>query len=109
VAKAAALQQQLPAKTQRFIAQFEAWLDTKVTEDQHYEFRVHLIPKMGPKTEADLALTYVRADDLSEEQREAMAGIGKTGTVIVREQIRDVANVDKLRPAQAAGPASTAR
>ena len=102
VARAAATQQQLPSKTRRFIAAFESSLDPKVMDDQHYEFRVHLLPKLGAKTEADLALTYVRMSDLSEEQREALADIGKTGTVIVREQIRDVASADKLRPTKAA-------
>jgi hypothetical protein len=101
-ARAAAMQQQLPSKTKRFITQFEAGLEQKVVEDQRYEFRVHLIPKTGAKTDADLALTFVRESDLSDEQREALADIGKTGTVIVREQIRDVANADKLRPTQAA-------
>lgn len=102
VAQAAALQQQLPAKTRRFISQFESSLDPKVTDDQHYEFRVHLIPKLGAKSEADLALTYVRMSDLSGEQQEALADIGKTGTVIVREQIREVVNANTVRATQAA-------
>lgn len=57
MARAAAMQQQLPSKTRRFISQFESSLDPKVMDDQHYEFRVHLIPKLGAKSEADLALT----------------------------------------------------
>jgi hypothetical protein len=100
-ARAVAMRRQVPSKTGRFIAQFESMLEPKVIEDQRYEFRVHLIPKVGAKTDADLALTYVRAADLPAEQREALAEIGKTGTVIVREQIRDVASADKLRPRQA--------
>jgi hypothetical protein len=98
----AAVQQQLPSKTRQFITRFQADLDSKVIDDQRFEFRVHLIPKTGAKAEADVALTYVRETDLSEEQRQALADIGRTGTVIVREQIRDVANADKLKPAQAA-------
>jgi hypothetical protein len=101
-ARIAAAQQRLPKRTKHFLASFQAGLDPAIVDDQRYEFRVHLIPKTGPKTDADVALTFVRATDLSDDQRQALADIGKTGTVIVREQIRDVVNADKMKPSEAA-------
>lgn len=97
----AAAQQRLPRKTKRFLADYQAGLDPAVRDDQRYEFRVHLIPKASAKTDADVAMTFVRIEDLSEEQRRALAAIGDTGTVVVREQIRDVANADKMKPGEA--------
>jgi len=97
----AAAQLSVPKATKRFIAAFQADLDPTVREDPRYEFRIHLIPKIGAKTEADVAMTFVRADELSDEQRAALADIGHTGTVVVRERIRDVANADKMKPTEA--------
>jgi len=97
----AAAQQRLPRNTKRFLADFQADLDPAVRNDLRYEFRVHLIPKTGAKTDADVALTFVRTEELSDEQRGALANIGNLGTVVVREQIRDVANADKMKPGEA--------
>lgn len=101
-ARIAAAQQKLPARTKRFLAEFHAGLDPTTRDDPRYEFRVHLIPKTGPKSDADVAMTFVRADELSDDQRRALADIGNTGTVVVRDQIRDVANADKMKPGEAA-------
>jgi hypothetical protein len=97
----AAAQLSVPKATKRFIAAFQADLTLAVREDLRYEFRIHLIPKMGTKTDADVAMTFVRSDELSDEQRMALADIGHTGTVVVRERIRDVANADKMKPTEA--------
>lgn len=101
-ARLAAAQQRLPSKTKLFLTQFESDLSPTVRDDPRYEFRVHLVRRMGPKTDADLAVTFVRADELSEDERRAIYDANKRGTVIVREHYRDVVNVDKLKPGQAA-------
>ena len=67
-------------------------------EDPRYEFRVHLIPKVGPKSEADVALSFVRRDELTEDEVNTIARLGKTGTVFVREKDRQVANAGLLKP-----------
>jgi hypothetical protein len=100
-ARLARAQTKLPAKTRDVIARFEADLDPVIVEDSHYEFRVHLVPKTGPKSEADLAVSFVRLDDLTEEQREVFAQLGRTGTVIVRERLREVSNAGKMKPGMA--------
>src|SRR5207248_965468 len=60
-------------------------------------FRLHLVPKVGPKAEADLALTFIREDAIEAEQLELLAGLSR-GTVIVREQVRGVANLNLMKP-----------
>jgi hypothetical protein len=75
--------------------------DDTAAADQRFEFRLHLVPKQGPRPEADVSLTFLREEDLSEEQREALAALD-SGTVIVRERHRPVSNVDKMKPGEAA-------
>jgi hypothetical protein len=93
------LRSQLPASTRDYLARFEAGLDPAIVSDRRFEFRINLIPKLGSKTDADQALTFVRETDLSEDQKAAMEGLGKSGTVVIREQYRAVSNAGMLRPA----------
>ncbi|HEX9679782.1 MAG TPA: DUF3644 domain-containing protein [Candidatus Saccharimonadales bacterium] len=90
----------LPRSARDFIARFEQDLDASVINDNRYEFRLHLVPKLGPKAEADRALTFVRESDLSEEERQTLSQLGRAGRVIVREQVRPVVSADLLRPSQ---------
>jgi hypothetical protein len=96
------LTNELPKDTRDFIARFEADLDSSITEDQRYEFRIALVPKLGPKGAADAALTFVREDELTEEEKRTLEGLGKSGRVVVREQTRPVASAGLMRPAIAA-------
>jgi Protein of unknown function (DUF3644) len=95
-------QQKLPKATRDFLTQFEQGMSPSITQDHRYEFRVRLIPKLGTKTDADLALTFVRESDLSEDERLLIESLERSGTVIVREQIRSVSNENHLTPTQAA-------
>lgn len=101
-AKFKELREQLPRTTRDTIARFETDLDQNILVDQRYEFRVNLIPKTGPKGEADRAFTFVRYDDLDPEGKKAYQKLGQAGQVVVREQIRSVSNSDKLKPSQVA-------
>lgn len=92
----------LPMDVRHLISAAEEGVDAGVLEDLRYEFRVHLVPKVGPKTEADLSLSFVREEDLTEEDRTVLASLGRTGTVIVRERQRGVANHGLMRPKAAA-------
>jgi hypothetical protein len=76
--------------------------DPALAGDQRYEFRLHLVPKQGPRAEDDVSLTFLREEELSEEQRSALAGLDAKGMVIVRERHRPVSNVDKMKPGEAA-------
>ncbi len=93
----------LPKKARDFLARFEADLDPSIANDQRYEFRINLVPKLGPKTAAERALTFVRESDLKPEERAALATLGRTGSVIIREQTRPVASADMFRRLRCSG------
>jgi Protein of unknown function (DUF3644) len=96
------LRRELPRDTRDFIAGFESDLDASITADQRYEFRITLVPKLGPKSEADSAMTFVREDELTEEQRRTLRDMGREGTVIVREQMRPVSGAGHFKPKEVA-------
>lgn len=101
-AKMMAAQATLPRQTRRFITDFTSKLDEAVKKDQRFEFRVTLLPKLASGGNADLAVTYVREDDLTPRERENLGDATNKATVIVREQQRDVSNADKMKPKLAA-------
>jgi len=90
----------LPARARTYITKFEAMLDSAVKDDERFVYRVLLTPIKGPKTEADMAYTFVRFDELTEEERLAM--VGKEGSVVVAEKIHNYALKDELLPGAAA-------
>lgn len=79
-----------------YIQDFDAALDPEVAGDMAYDFRIVLIPQLGPKTEADVAMTFVRLEELEPEQREQV----EQALTIVREKLIPVANLGALLPNQ---------
>lgn len=92
----------LPKKTRDLVAKFEAGIDPNVLDDLKYDYRVRLVPLVGSKTDADLAVNFVKLDELSEEERKVMVEAGRLGTVITKVKHIEVPDKDKLRPAQVA-------
>lgn len=97
-----AITRKLPRRTRDLVARYEAGLDQQVLDDLQYDYRIRLVPMTGPKTDADLAVDFVRLDDLSEDERKIMLKAGRTGTVIVRDRQVEVAAKDKLLPKRVA-------
>lgn len=95
------VRESFPRRAADLIFRFTSDLDASITEDQRFEFRVHLVQKVGPKADADLAITFHREDDLTDEQRQAIRDLGQRGQVIVRERLRPVANLGNMKPAAA--------
>lgn len=95
-------QARIPAGVRNLLLDFESGLGADVTDDQRYEFRIRLIPQTGPRADSDLAISFVRDEDLSQEQRDALAALGRRGTVIVRQQLRSVASLGLMKPGTAA-------
>lgn len=87
---------QVPVAVLEWIQDFDASIEPSVAEDQAFDFRVYLIPHKGPKTEADAAMTYVNAADLTDEQN---AVVDQVRTIIREKQV-PVADLGSLRPAQ---------
>jgi hypothetical protein len=81
-----------------FLARFVADVGPIVSDDPRFDFRINRVPKLGPKSSSDMAMTFIREDELSSSQREALEELGKSGKVLVREQQKPVANLGLMRP-----------
>jgi hypothetical protein len=86
----------------RLISDFEAGLNTETIEDPRYELRVHLIERVSPKFDADLAIEFIRDDALTDQQRDVLRELGREGKVVVRDVMRPVVLPDWLLPKPAA-------
>lgn len=94
------LRRGLPAAVSSFITEFQVGLPDEVRSDERFAYRLLLLPMKGPKTEADLALNFVRQEDLSEEELQAL--LGQEGSVIVAEKYREAVHGDEMLPKAAA-------
>ncbi|NNV10273.1 DUF3644 domain-containing protein, partial [Geobacillus sp. MMMUD3] len=94
------LRRGLPTTVSTFITEFQGGLPDDVRSDERYAYRLLLLPMKGPKTEADLALNFVRQDELSEEELQAL--LGQEGSVIVAEKYREAIHGDEMLPKAAA-------
>lgn len=95
-----ALRRGLPQSTSTYIAEFQDALDDTVRSDERYAYRLLLSPMKGPKTDADMALNFVRQDELTADELKAL--LGQQGSVIVAEKFRNAANGDEVLPKVAA-------
>lgn len=98
VARLVAAQQSLPSKLKDFFIDYRAAMGDEAASDSRFEFRIDLIQKRAPSTEADLAVTFVREESLSADGLAAYEAHGKTGRVVLREKARPVANLGLMRP-----------
>lgn len=92
----------LPVAARNYISRFEANLDPAVAGSEKFVYRVQLTPIKGPKTNADMAVTFVSQGDLSDAEVEELKKDGKAGTVFVTEKQREVGLLDKMLPKAAA-------
>jgi hypothetical protein len=86
----------VPVVVRKFIEAFDAATEEDVRIDPAYDFKVYLVPKSAGGPAADLAMEFVRLEDLSPDQREQV----QAGTVLIRDRHVEVANVDRLRPSE---------
>ncbi len=94
------LRRGLPATVSSFITEFQVRLPDEVRSDERFAYRLLLLPVKGPKTDADRALNFVRQDDLSEEELQAL--LGQQGSVIIAEKYREAVHSDESLPKAAA-------
>lgn len=86
----------IPRATLNYITEFMAGLPEQTSSDEKFSYRLALMPVKGPKTEADMALTFVNIHDLSEEEKLNL--MGKEGSVIIAEKFRNVVHGDEMLP-----------
>lgn len=94
------LRRQLPLDAKSYITEYRKSLPASVTSDERYAYRLLLLPMKGPKTEADMALTFVRLDELSDSERGQL--LSQEGSVIIAEKFREATDVSTLLPKPAA-------
>jgi hypothetical protein len=94
------LRRKLPAAARTYITRFDASLEQITRDSERYEFRILMTPLKGPASQADLAVTFVRAADLSPEERAQIDAAGRAGRVVVAEKERDVFYKDEMLPGQ---------
>ena len=94
------LRKRLPASLRNFLAEYHSNLDSDVSNDPRYEFRLRVFQELAPKDPDALAIQYTRYDDLNDDERIAVERLGKRGNVIIRERLRNVAGADELSPTQ---------
>jgi len=92
----------LSVNTRDFLAQLKSGIDDSIVNDVQLEFRVTLVQTVSSSGTADRALNFIRESDLTEEQRDVLSSLGKTGAVVVREQNRPVSGAGMMRPAAVA-------
>jgi hypothetical protein len=90
----------LPRATRNFLTRYRNTLDSSVRDSDRFDYRLMLTPLKGPKAEADLAVTFVRSEDLTEQKAREMRAAGQVGVAITIEKQRDVLHKDELAPAQ---------
>lgn len=95
-------QMALPQRLRDFFIDYRGGLTEEVLSDREFEFRIEIMQKRAPASDADLAVSFVRIEDLNEDEREAYEALERAGRVILRDKIRDVANAGWMKPAVAA-------
>jgi hypothetical protein len=98
VARLVAAQEALPRRLKDFFVNYRGAVTEEIREDKRFEFRVELVQKRAPMSDADLAVSFVREEDLSEDVRNAYQELERLGRVIIREKERPIANLGRLRP-----------
>jgi hypothetical protein len=88
----------LPKRITSYVEEYDASVDSDVRTDQRYDFRVLLIPQTGPKSEADVAMRFVRLDELPKEQQEKFEVV----QTIIRDKQVPVGNFRRYKPSEVA-------
>src|SRR5690606_26444881 len=96
----ATAQARLPKRLRDWIIDYRSGLTEETRTSKAFEFRIEITQKRAPKSEADLAVEFVRLEDLTPEEGAADEALERTGRVIIRE--KEPVAPGWMRPAQAA-------
>ena len=88
----------IPKGVVSYITRFDAAVGDEIAGDPTYEFRVILIPKIGNKTNNEMAIEFLNVNELDEERRTQF----EQALVLVRDRHVEVANQDRLKPSEVA-------
>ena len=86
----------LPKRITSYVEAFDGSLSNKIRNDYRYDFRVFLIPQTAPKSQADVAMRFVRLDELPKRQRDDLQVV----ETIVRDKKVPVEHLGEYRPGE---------
>jgi hypothetical protein len=84
----------VPKAVLEWVQDFETGLQPETLADQRLEFRVFLVPHKGPRATADASMSFIRADELTPEQTEALDRF----QTIIQEKYVPVEDLGNLLP-----------
>ncbi|KAB7744157.1 DUF3644 domain-containing protein [Nostocoides sp. F2B08] len=96
------LRKSLPPDLRSFLTDYESGLDSDVSHDPRYEFRLRATVELAPKDPDAVAVQFTHFDDMTEEERAAVEEMGRKGQVIVRHRRQPVSGLGRLMPKPAA-------
>jgi hypothetical protein len=96
VAAVKRLRKVVPRGVLEWIQDYESTLNPAVIDAQAYDFRIYLVPHTGAKSTADAAMTFVRAEELSDEQNLILEQF----VTIVREKNVPVEDYNGILPGE---------
>jgi hypothetical protein len=91
-----AIRARIPTGVVSYIERFDAAVGEDVAGNPNYEFRVILIPKVGNKTNNDMAIEFINVNALDAEKRAEF----EEALVLVRDRHVEVANQNRLKPGE---------
>jgi len=95
------LHSKLPASLRKFLATYQAGLDTATRDDRRFELRLRVALELAQRGADVPSIQFTRLDDMTEQERIAIEEMGRKGHVVVREQRRSVQHLDWLKPSEA--------
>ncbi len=98
LARLVAAQQSLPEQLRDWLVEYRAAIHDDVANDRRFEFRVEIVQKAAPVHDAELAVSFVREDDLSAEDRDAYRALERSGRIVLREKDRPVSGLGLYKP-----------
>jgi hypothetical protein len=96
------LHSKLPAPLRKFLATYQACLDTATRDDRRFELRLRVALELAQRGADVPSIQFTRLDDMTEQERAVVEEMGRKGQVVVREQKRSVRNLDWLKASEAA-------
>lgn len=79
-----------------FINTYKSGLSQQIIDSQEYAIKLICMPKISNKRRNDLAVTFVKFEELTKEQKESLKNI----TVVDKDHILEAKNVGKHKPGQ---------
>lgn len=92
------VRERVPKGIVEWVQDFDSTLNPDLVADQKFDFRIYIMPYTGPKTDADAAMSFVRPEDLTDDQREMMNQV----LTIIRDRQVPVSDLGGLLPNQVA-------